>query len=75
MDDAFTIVVMILFGFMFLLGLASLIHPRLIWKIFASWKATEEPTKAYFVSQRIAGLIVMLMIIGFFLLPYLGSRM
>lgn len=41
------------------------------WKTFESWKATKEPTKAYFITKRISGIIIMLVIAVIALAPTL----
>ncbi|WP_312651402.1 DUF6199 family natural product biosynthesis protein [Proteiniclasticum sp.] len=75
MNDGITIAVTVFFGFSFLLGLINFINPRFLWRTFQKWKATEVPSKSYFMFQRFAGLIAMLIIGYFFLIPYIGSRM
>lgn len=75
MNEGITIVVTIFYGLIFLVGLLTFLNPRFMWKTFQSWKATEEPSKTYFMFQRLAGLFTMLVIGFIFLLPYLGSRM
>jgi hypothetical protein len=54
----FVVIFPILF-FIFWIGgaLFIAIAPYTFWKIFQSWKATKEPTKAYFIFQRIGGII------------------
>lgn len=56
----------IFFGIFFTIGLINFIFPRKIWSITQGWKAIKEPPKAYFLIQRIVGLIVMLLPIVFF---------
>ena len=75
MNDGITIAVTIFYGLIFLMGLINFVNPRFMWKTFQKWKATEEPSKTYFLFQRFAGLLAMLIIGYVFLLPYLGSRM
>ena len=39
----------------FVIGLINAIAPKWYWKTFESWKATKEPTKGYFITNRILG--------------------
>lgn len=68
------IIVLIFLVLIFAIGLLNAIFPKKIWKIFASWKATKEPSDAYFLVQRIAGIIVMIIVIALVLFPYLMSK-
>lgn len=74
MPKGITIIPMIILGLIFLQGLLNAICPKLLWKIFESWKATKQPTNRYFLSQRILGIIAMLIVIGIFLFPYFMSK-
>ena len=38
-------------------SLCSLFAPRWLWRIMDSWKAQSTPSRAYFVMQRIGGLV------------------
>ncbi|AEY65586.1 DUF6199 family natural product biosynthesis protein [Clostridium sp. BNL1100] len=38
----------IIIGLIFTIGLLNVICPKLLWKTFESWKATKEPSNAYF---------------------------
>jgi hypothetical protein len=69
-----TIIPMIILGFIFILGLLNAINPRITWKVFESWKATKEPSNAFFLFRRVIGVIAMLMVIGLVLFPYIMSR-
>jgi hypothetical protein len=69
-----TIIPMIILGLIFLQGLLNAINPKLLWKIFESWKATKEPPKSYFLSRRIFGIVSMLIVVAIFLFPYLMSK-
>ena len=69
-----TIFPMLVLGFIFLSGLLNAVNPRFIWKTFESWKATKEPTNAFFLARRIAGVFAMLIVLGILLFPYLMSR-
>lgn len=64
-----TIIPTIILGFIFLYGLLNAIIPKIMWRTFESWKATKEPTTAYFISRRISGIIAILIVVGIFLFP------
>ena len=55
-------------------GLLNAFFPRKMWKTFESWKATKEPTDAYFMSRRISGILAVIMVITLFVFPYIMSR-
>jgi hypothetical protein len=61
MNSGFLVAIQIftIFFFAFWIGgcLFIAIAPYTFWKIFSSWKATREPSKAYFVFNRIGGII------------------
>lgn len=63
----------IIYGIVFVVGLLNVICPKFIWHTFESWKATKEPTKAFFMVRRITGVIAMAIIIAILLFPYLRS--
>ncbi|WP_409968456.1 hypothetical protein RFF05_01360 [Bengtsoniella intestinalis] len=44
-------------GIAFFASLITAINPRWTWRTFEKWKATEEPTDAYFKVRRIVGLV------------------
>ena len=67
----FSIVVCIFYIVIFTIGLVNAIAPKWFWKIFESWKATKEPTKAYFITKRISGIIIMIVIAVIALTPTL----
>ncbi|WP_397355687.1 DUF6199 family natural product biosynthesis protein [Paenibacillus sp. N3.4] len=48
---------MIFFAALIGFALFGGIAPYTLWKITLSWKATKEPTKSYFIIQRIMGYI------------------
>lgn len=58
----FTIIVYFFYIIIFAIGLVNAIAPKWCWKTFESWKATKEPTKAYFLARRISGIAVMIII-------------
>lgn len=74
MPKGITIIPTIILGLIFLRGLINAINPKLMWRIFESWKATKEPTNAFFISRRIAGIVSMVIVIGLFLFPYFMSK-
>ena len=67
----FSIVVCIFYIVIFTIGLVNAIAPKWFWKTFESWKATKEPTKAYFITKRISGIIIMIVIAVIALTPTL----
>lgn len=44
-------------GVAFFACLVTAINPRWTWRTFEKWKATEEPTDAYFRVRRVVGLV------------------
>lgn len=71
--NIFSTIVSIILIIVFLLGLLNAIAPRWCWKTFESWKATKEPSKAYFLAQRIGGIVVMIIVTAIALFPSLVS--
>lgn len=71
--NIFSTIVSIFYIIVFLLGLVNAIAPKWCWKTFESWKATKEPSKTYFLVQRISGVIVMIIIAVIALYPTLVS--
>ena len=67
----FSKVFYIFYIIIFVIGLINAIAPKWYWKTFESWKATKEPTKAYFITKRISGIIIMLVIAVIALAPTL----
>lgn len=57
-----TIIIGAVFVILFILCLLEALFPRWCWKTFESWKATKEPSNAYFLQRRIAGIIGMVVI-------------
>ncbi len=74
MPKGITIIPIIILSLIFLQGLLNAINPKFIWRTFESWKATKEPTKAFFLSRRISGVVSMIIVVGLFLFPYLMSK-
>ena len=64
-----SIVATVFFIIVFLICLIHAVAPRWYWKTFESWKAKEEPSKAYFVSIRIAGIAGMIIVAAAALAP------
>ncbi len=60
MPTPILIIVYILLAILFAVGLTNAVAPRWVWKTFESWKATSEPSKTYFITHRIIGIIQML---------------
>ena len=60
----------VIIAVIFVLGLINAIKPRFLWEKFESWKAKEEPSSAYFMVRRIAGIFVMIVALMMFF-PYL----
>jgi len=58
----------------FIIGLINAINPKRMWNKFESWKATKEPSNVFFLGRRISGIIVMFLITGVALFPYIMSR-
>ena len=69
-----TVIPIIILGFIFVNGLINAINPRIMWKVFESWRATKEPTNTYFIARRITGIIAMIIVAGVFLFPHLMSK-
>mgnify|MGYP000982993861 FL=1 len=74
MPKGLTIIPMIIASFIFFTGLLNAVYPKRMWEIFESWKATREPTNAFFMLRRIAGIVAMIVILAMFLFPYLMSK-
>ena len=67
----FSIVVYIFYIIIFVIGLVNTIAPKWFWKTFESWKSTKEPQKAYFITKRISGIIIMIVVAVIALAPTL----
>jgi len=74
MPKGITIIPMIFLGVIFTTGLLNVIFPKKMWETFESWKATREPTNAFFMSRRIAGIVVIVIVLVMFLFPYIMSK-
>ena len=66
-----TIIVFAFYSFIFAACLLQALFPKWCWKTFESWKATEEPSKAYFLMKRVTAIIGMVIIIAIALAPTL----
>lgn len=69
--NIFSTAVYIFYIIIFAIGLVEAIAPKWFWKTFESWKAAKEPTKAYFITKRISGIIIMIVIAVIALAPTL----
>lgn len=61
----------VLYLIVFMACLLEVLFPQWCWKTFESWKATKEPSKAYFLTMRVAGIIGMVIIAAVALAPTL----
>ncbi|MDP4144964.1 MAG: hypothetical protein Q8936_10865 [Bacillota bacterium] len=75
MPEKIVIIPEIILSLFFIIGLLNAINPRMMWKTFDSWKAAKEPTNAYFMSRRIAGIVAMVIVLCIFLLPHIMSNL
>lgn len=69
--SVFSTIIYIFYIIIFSSGLVNAIAPKWFWKTFESWKATKEPTKTYFITKRISGIIIMIVIAVIALAPTL----
>ena len=69
--NCITIIIGVVFSILFIVCLLEALFPRWCWKTFESWKATKEPSNAYFLQRRIAGIIGMVVIAAIALAPAL----
>lgn len=67
----FSMIVFIFFAVIFAVCLLEALFPKWCWETFESWKATKEPSKAYFLMKRISGIIGMIIIAVIALSPTL----
>lgn len=61
MTNLLQIVIYVILASSFIAGLINAVFPRFLWEKFESWKAKQQPSKAFFFSRRIKGLLTMLM--------------
>lgn len=71
MPIGITVIIYLFLIIAFVACLLEVLFPKWIWKTFSSWKATKEPSNAYFLRQRISGIIGMIIIIAIALGPTL----
>lgn len=64
-------IVYIFFAAIFTVCLVNALFPKWCWKIFESWKASKEPSKTYFLRQRLEGIAGMIIIAALVLTPKL----
>lgn len=69
--STFSVILSVIFALLFAACLIEALFPRWCWKTFESWKATKEPSNAYFLQRRIAGIIGMVVIAAIALAPTL----
>ncbi len=59
---AVEILVFLFYALIFAACLLEALFPKWCWKTFEGWKAAEEPSEAYFLRRRVAGIIGMVII-------------
>ena len=69
MPTPILIMVYIFLAVLFAVGLINVVAPRWCWKTFESWKAVSEPSKAYFITKRMIGLVQMLVVVLMIAIP------
>ena len=69
MPTPLLIIVYIFLAILFAVGLTNAVAPRWCWKTFENWKAVSEPTKAYFITRRIIGILQMLAVVLIIAIP------
>ncbi len=68
---AVTIIAFVFYFVIFVACLLEALFPKWCWKTFESWKATKEPSKAYFLRKRVAAIVGMVIITAIALAPTL----
>ena len=71
MPRAITLIAPAFYAVIFIACLSEALFPKWCWKTFESWKATKEPSKAYFFRRRVAGIVGMVIIAAIALVPTL----
>ena len=61
----------VLYLIVFMACLLEVLFPQWYWQTLESWKATKEPSKAYFLRMRVTGIIGMVIITAISLAPTL----
>ncbi len=52
------------------ISVMNIINPKWFWKVFESWRATKEPSPAYFVVRRVFAAFILLIVILLFFTVY-----
>jgi len=69
--NVFSTIVSVFLIVLFVGCLVNAIAPKWCWRTFESWKATKEPSKTYFLVQRISAIVGMIVIAAIALMPIL----
>lgn len=69
--NVLTIIIFVFYAIIFVGCLLEALFPKWCWKAFESWKAKKEPSEAYFLRNRVAGIIGMIIITAIALAPIL----
>lgn len=69
--NAFSIIVSVFYIILFIGCFVNMIAPKWYWRTFESWKATKEPSKTYFLTKRLLGIMGMIIISAIVLFPTL----
>lgn len=59
----------IIYTLIFMTCVANIINPKWVWEKFESHNAKKEPTKEYFIMRRSVGVIGLIIVSFFILLP------
>ena len=70
-----TKIIIIVLVLVFIYGLLTAIIPKFMWETFEGWKATKEPTKSFFITRRITGVVIMIVVVAMFLFPRFMSKL
>ena len=52
MFEIFTLLVVVMYFIIFIIGLINAINPKWMWNKFESWKATKEPSNEFFILRN-----------------------
>ncbi len=66
--SGFLMIMAIILSILFII---NIINPRLFWEKFESWKATKEPSEAYFKAKRITSAIALVILVVIIIFPML----
>ena len=69
MPTPILIIVYIFLAVLFAVGLINAVAPGWCRKTFESWKAVSEPSKTYFITKRMIGIVQMLMVVLMIAIP------